>query len=158
MNEENLLSTFRYEPETGLLYRMKSPKKRFEGKVVGAKESRGYLQVRFEGRLYMAHRIIWFIVYGHWPQEEIDHINRDRADNRLSNLRLATRQENTWNASLRKDNRFGAKGVSDRYGRYVAIIRVNGANTNLGYFNTVAEAAEAYKSAAKQLRGEFSGI
>lgn len=96
-----------------------------------------------------AHRVIWALHYGEWPAGEIDHINRDRADNRIANLRITTRSENVCNTGLRSTNTSGYPGVSWHRGkgRWRAAIRLNGRKIHLGYFDQAEAAGAAYAAA-----------
>jgi HNH endonuclease len=85
-----------------------------------------------------------------------DHIDGNGLDNRRSNLRLATNQENRWNSRLYSNNTSGAKGVEKRGSKFRASITLNGKKVNLGTFETIQEAHEAYKAAAKSNYGEFA--
>lgn len=116
-----------------------------------------YITVRI-GRLYLAHRLAWLHYYGEWPTQYLDHINGDCADNRISNLREATKSENGWNAKKRKTNKSGFRGVSlyRPNGKWRARITANKIERSLGYFDTKEEAVEAYKNAAQELYGEFA--
>lgn len=94
---------------------------------------------------------------GAFPERHVDHINGIRNDNRWSNLRIATRQQNNSNVKKRVDNQSGVKGVHwskpDR--KWVAGIRVNGTRYHLGYFSAKADAAQCYNGAAALAFGEF---
>ena len=98
-------------------------------------------------------------VHGCWPPHEIDHINRNRADNRLSNLRLATSQENKGNTRILASNKSGMKGVywHKLRGKWAACISVNNANTHLGLFASKEEASAASRKAAAEHFGEYAG-
>lgn len=116
----------------------------------------GYLQVGIGGRSYQLHRVIWFYVTGLWPVE-VDHKNRDKADNRWRNLRDCTRAKNRANSCVGKNNKLGLKGVRLTVkGRYEPRIRVGGKAIWLGTYNTAEEAAAVYASAAKRHFGEFA--
>lgn len=147
-----------YNSETGeILWRASRYKSRI-GKCATRRQSLGYLQVRLDGKFYYAHRLAWLIVHGEWPSEEIDHINGDRADNRICNLRQCTRSENLQNTPLSPRNTTGFRGVyfSRAKGRYCAQIQVRGKNIKLGYFSDPEKASEAYK-AAKSKHHRFEG-
>src|SRR5262249_27099557 len=131
------------------------------GRVGGAAghldESQGYVLVGICGESYRAHRLAWFYVHGQWPPQEIDHINGNRADNRIANLRLATDAENAWNASRRSDNSTGYKGVSMyKNGKFMAYVHKGRKRHHLGYFDTPEAAHAAYVKAAAELHGEFA--
>lgn len=159
-----LRSILSYEPETGLFRwtsgvrtgngAMRLP----PGAVAGTRTSDGYIQIRIEGVLYRAHRLAWLYVHGEWPNAEIDHANRDGTDNRLCNLREATRSQNIANTKRRSSNISGFKGVSwsKNAGRWVAFIRIGGRSKYLGYFDTPESAHAAYVAAAKCSFGEFA--
>lgn len=92
--------------------------------------------------------------------ESIDHINRDRLDNRLSNLRACTVQENNFNRGVSKNNKLGIKGVCfDKYkGKYKATIGHNNKKYHIGYYDTVDEAKKAYDEQARKIFGDYSPI
>lgn len=143
-------SLLAYMPDTGELVWKKS------GKIAGGIARDGYRVLGINHRRYLAHRIVWLLVYGEWPDQQVDHINNVRSDNRIANLRLATNQQNQANARLRKDNSSGYRGVSYRYGRWLALIRVDGVLTTVGRFRSREEAAEAYKKKSEEKFGQFA--
>ena len=126
------------------------------GKPTGTSGCKGHRQIRINHKVYKAHHVAWVITHGYWPIE-VDHRNTIRSDNRLDNLREATRQQNQSNRSLSKNNSSGFKGVIPRNnGNYEAKIIVNGKYTYLGTFEDPVLAAEAYDKAAVQHFGEFA--
>ena len=107
------------------------------------------------------HRVVAERLYGELPSHiEVDHINRNRYDNRRQNLRLATHAKNVVNASKRKDNTTGVKGVhfDKRSGKYKAQININGKRTCLGSFKTLEEARIVYTRKSLELHGEFTAV
>ena len=115
-----------------------------------------YLTIKFLGKNYQAHRLAWLYVYGVLPVADIDHINGCRNDNRLCNLREATRQQNCFNSLVRKNNSTGYKGViPTRYGTYRAKAMLHGIRVELGSFKTPEEAHAAYLNFTKGHHGEF---
>lgn len=117
----------------------------------------GYLNIRFDGHNYGAHVLAWFYSYGEWPDREIDHKNRDRSDNRLCNLRLATPSQNQANSKIGRLNTSGFKGVTFHKKKrlWMAMIRVRSDRIFLGYWHSAEEAGRAYNKAAREHFGEF---
>ena len=114
-------------------------------------DSDGYPQGRIFGKSCRAHRMIWLYMTGHWPDPEIDHKNRNLADNRFQNLREATHRQNSRNKSLRYDSTTRMAGVLPLpSGNYQAQIHGNDGCIRLGTFKTIAEAAAARRAAAAQ--------
>lgn len=128
--------------------------KRFAGKrAMTANHSKGYLCGNVLGRLHLAHRVAWAVAYGEWPDGQIDHINGDKKDNRLCNLRCVSNSENHRNMPVRKDSLSGIQGVylDKRSGKWTARIKNNGSNLHLGTFATKEKAEEARESIKKAL-------
>lgn len=140
--EKILASGIQYDPETGELTR--------NGKRAGWLEGDGYIRLMIEGRSYSAHRVAWLCATGSWPGGEVDHINGNRSDNRISNLREASSSQNGANCKRRKDNVSGFKGVGFHkpMGRWRARIKVGRKEKHLGYFDSASEAHKAYTEAA----------
>lgn len=161
-----LRSRFRFDQETGVLYWRAIPEAgthwakswnlRFDGKQAGA-INKGHVMVNLEGEGIGAHRIIWKMVTGRDPIGILDHKNRDGTDNRFSNLREASRSENTYNVGLRCDNQTGARGISlHESGRYRVQINADKRTYHIGYFPSFDEAVIARDAAAKRLHGSFA--
>ncbi len=133
------------------------------GKVAGQKTAKGYirLHVAIDGgyQKLMAHRVVWAMHTGQWPEGALDHVNGDRADNRIANLRSATAEQNASNARRRKDKTC-AKGVcfQKRTGKWRARICAEGKSYHLGLFLTAEAASQAYAQAAARLHGEFARL
>ncbi len=158
MNLEDLHQRFDYDPGTGLFTHRR--KRGFRGgEPAGWYDRKGYLRVGTgSGHQYFAHRLAWLWVHGDWPIMEIDHINGIRDDNRIANLREATRSQNLANAGRLPSNTSGFKGVSfsKSVQRWHATITIGGKQKHLGYHDTAAEAHAAYLTAAKTAFGDFS--
>ena len=139
-----------YEPRTGILrWRSREGSAawngRFAGKVAGTRARDGYWQINISYRLYAAHRLIWLHVYGRWPRDQIDHINHERSDNRLSNLRETTNRGNGQNRTLQANNSSGAAGVvwSKISQKWEARITINGRRTYIGKYKEFEDACRA---------------
>lgn len=136
---------------------------RFAGKTAGVKigpKAKPYIAITINRTKYRAHRLAWLIVYGEWPPEgyHIDHINGAGLDNRIANLRLATRSQNMANRGAQRNGASGFKGVSwnKQKLRWEAYICINNKQRHLGYFDIAEEAHAAYVAAARQDFGEFA--
>lgn len=153
------LELFRYDYETGVLYwrwrvNNRVPKT-LEAGTQRKSNSDGYLNVSVNGRLYPVHRIVMLMCYGFYGEGlEVDHINHVRNDNRLFNLRIVTRSENSKNQSVSSKNTSGVTGVyfSKAKKKYIAQIKVNRETIYLGIFDTLEGAAEARRQADKKYK------
>ena len=156
---ERAIELFHYEPETGnFFWRIAKAQRVRAGDLAGSLDSsQGYRKLCIDGKLYRAHRIAWLIVMGALPAGQIDHINGDRSDNRIANLREATNAENCRNARLRRDNSSGLKGVSYHKpsGKWRSRIGSDGC-VYLGYFDCPAAAHFAYIVGAGKAYGKFA--
>jgi len=147
ITHDQLKELVHYDPETGVFYAKRTYKKWIAGRPVGTTRNTGYKQLCLFGKVYLAHRVAWFYVHGAWPTHGLDHINRDRGDNRIANLREATQAQNHQNRSgVRGFSRSAAKSE-----RWVAQICVNKKTVNLGSFATQEEARAAYAAAKLML-------
>ena len=143
--------TLDYNPETGeFAFKYRRPGK--TPKQVGWADSRGYRYVRFGQQKYTLHRCAWAIVHGYWPAE-IDHINGDTTDNRISNLRLANRSQNS--ANRKAYGKSGYKGVVAVKHGYMAQLTTQGKRIGLGIHKTAEAAHAAYVAAASKAHGEY---
>ena len=159
MNIEKMREYIKYDPDSGLMTWQKVLSNRG---VVGSEcgsnlDDKGYKRVCFMGKQYRAHRVAWALYYGKEPTDQIDHINGNRVDNRICNLRLATNTENSRNAGLSKNNTSGFTGVTwhKRCNKWVAQITVNRKNHNLGLYADKNEAIKVRKEAEKRHFGQF---
>lgn len=159
LTAERLHELIDYDAETGeFRWRVsRSPGSRAGG-IAGTINQNGYRHIVVDGLHCKAHRLAWLYVHGNWPSSHIDHINGDTLDNRIANLRQATRSQNIANSKLRKDSTTRFKGVSfnKKTGKYVAYLNHNGARIYLGLFRTPEAAARARDSKARELHGEFA--
>lgn len=150
---------FSYDHETGLLrWRRVHRLAHLEGRIAGRLCSKGYRRVALDKRTFTAHRLVWLHVYGYWPESIVDHINGDKLDNRVANLRLATNAENCRNRGAQSNNTSGHKGVGwhKRDRKWQAYIAVDGRQKCLGNFDTLDDAAAAYRAAATIMHAEFA--
>lgn len=113
------------------------------GKLAGSIDSSGYMQVKLSGVKVFVHRIVWMMNNDSWP-EQLDHIDRNRCNNDIRNLRASNNCLNQHNASKRKDNTTGQPGVTLKGGRYVARLSFAGVRHSIGSFESLEEASRAY--------------
>jgi HNH endonuclease/AP2 domain len=162
ITQSRLQSLLSYNPETGIfVWRLHNSKRTKNSSSAGClNKDTGYIQIKIDGHLYRAHRLAWFYVYGNFPIHQIDHINGNRSDNRIENLREATHLQNQHNQTKPRANNTGYKGVSFYAPllKYRARIKLKNKEKHLGYFDTPEEAYEAYCNAAKSLHGDFARI
>ena len=150
-----LKSVLSFNPETGVFIWTINAKAGRPGCAAGSLRN-GYGVIRIHNKMYLAHRLAWLYVHGHMP-ERIDHINGDRSDNRIDNLRIADASQNGANKRRPENNTSGAKGVKKiASGKYAAILGVRGEKKWVGTFNSLQEASDAYLAAAKGSFGEFA--
>lgn len=157
VSQSEVRSLFNYKKDSGELIWIKKSSLFSNvpvGSAAGYKMSDGYLSVKINGRLYLHHRIIWLWMYGYFPEGDIDHIDRDRSNNRLNNLREVSRQCNIRNSKVGKLNNTGVKGVRwfGRDNKWRAYIKVNNVSIWLGDFLDFSEAV-AHRLAAEQCLG-----
>lgn len=151
-----LRQRLRYEPETGKLYWRPCPGRNASWNAQHADREafvnvhcQGYRAGRLDYVAYFAHRVIWAMCYGEDPEGQIDHVDHDRMNNRLENLRVVSHQENHRNTSRKRNNTSGQNGVSwfAATSRWSAYIMVDGRKKHLGYFADKQDAIAARRAA-----------
>lgn len=157
---ERVREALSYDPMTGEFVWLIGKRGTSIGTKAGCVEPTGYVRITIDQHRLGAHRVAWLHFTGQWPANDIDHINGARADNRIANLREATRAQNICNSPLRKDNVSGFKGVSwiKKAECWRATITVNGKNIVIGSFACRLAAHEAYKAAAVEHHKEFANF
>lgn len=151
-----LLELVSYDPETGVFTnRVSRARRAIAGAVCGGPNKLGYIDMRIEGFRVLGHRLAWFYVHGEWPVGEIDHIDGNPSNNRLTNLRDVPHMHNQQNVKLRGSTTSGLPGAYRVGERYKAIIRIAGRSKHLGYFDTPEAAHAAYIDAKRELHPGF---
>jgi hypothetical protein len=169
---ELLRQLLRYEPDTGKLFWLPRPvemfssngsckswNKKYSGLEAGNGSGHKYLRVCISNVKYFAHRIAWMMENGEIPEKMmIDHINGIPTDNRMVNLRLATKSQNMHNMGVGATNTSGSKGVHwyERKKKWHVQIRVCGSRKHIGYFSDIKDAESAYIAAAEEHQGNFA--
>ena len=137
-----------YDPETGKFTRKVRLAQRHQvGDDACHPMSNGYLRIAIDSERYLAHRLAWLYVHGEWPKHDIDHINGDRTDNRIANLRVGTHAQNMQNRRRpQAGSRSGLIGASwdTHAGKWRAGVQLNGERIHIGMFDSAEEAHRAY--------------
>ncbi|MBZ9939178.1 HNH endonuclease [Mesorhizobium sp. BR1-1-16] len=156
---ETIRERLEYDPNTGLLT-WKTDRNNVipAGSVAGHLRKNGYVGVKFSGRWFSAHRLAWLIYYGSWPTLDIDHKNCVPSDNRIANLRQATKRQNIQNQRLCSRNTSGFKGVTwhRKCKKWQAQIKTGGKTIHLGIYSDIVAAKAAYDAACAIYHGEFA--
>jgi hypothetical protein len=158
---ERVRAQLDYDPETGVFRRKvrSSARNANVGSVAGSTASiNGYVYISLDSRMRLAHRLAWLHFYGEEPPYCLDHINGDRSDNRIANLRSATWTQNARNSAKPRTNTSGFKGVCwcKKSHRWLAHIRINKRSKYLGSFETPEAAHAAYAKASEKYFGSFA--
>jgi hypothetical protein len=156
--QQDILNQFRYCSLTGNLYHRVERQKVNIYKRAGSPSSSGYLQVRLQNKAYPVHQLIYWMHYGHKPGV-VDHINGNKMDNRIENLRECTHTQNLWNQGKRKNGKNQYKNVyKTPSGKFAVRISVNNKLTHFGTYFTEEEAVFRRNEIIKGLRGEFGKV
>lgn len=154
ITQDELKKVLDYDPNTGI-FRWKIKNTRtYIGMVAGFKNDNGYISIGVKRKWRGAHRLAWLYVHGYMPESDIDHINRDRTDNRISNLREASRSCNVRNSDVSITNKSGIKGVfwNKRLESWQVYIGIHGEIHYLGVHKDKIEAV-CHRYAAEQCLG-----
>jgi len=148
VTQSRLKELLEYNPDSGIfVWNCSNGLKIKKGDIAGPVYGSGYRNIRLDGRTYPAHRLAWLYVHGKLPKNIIDHINHNRMDNSIRNLRDITPSQNAKNKNLGGRNKSGVMGVSRRNGRWWAQIKASKKLISLGFFDDFFEACCARKSA-----------
>lgn len=149
LTQERVKELLDYCPETGNFIRIKPLKGAKLYAVVGSTNNDGYISISVDNKRYQAHNLVWLFVHGNLPEQQIDHINGLRNDNRLSNLREVSHAENQKNKKLDKRNQFGYPGIrkGKREGSFRVYIGINKNKLDLGTYPTLEEAIKVRQQA-----------
>lgn len=157
ITQEYLKSILHYNPETGIFTWKVNVARAKKDTIAGGFRNDGYHRIKINTKRYLSHRLAWLYVYGEFPNGNIDHINVNPSDNRISNLRIATASQNSINKKLSANNKSKFKGVHfvKSKNKWMARITINRKKIYLGIFKDIKDAALAYKEAAIKYHKNF---
>ncbi|MDF7658333.1 HNH endonuclease [Erwiniaceae bacterium L1_54_6] len=153
-----IINAIKYDPESGLFTNLVKRGPLMPGDLIGCANHKGYVNIMVAGRMYVAHRLAWFLMKKRWPDGMVDHINRNPTDNRWCNLRLATRSQNGMNRTAPANNTSGRKGVCwcKRNEKWFAYIMLNQKQKSLGYYVNISGAISARERAEQESFESFN--
>lgn len=160
ITQEEIKELLSYDEKTGFFTWIAPTKgNRIKGARAGFQHSNGYRYIRLKGKDRYEHRLVFLYVTATYPKNEVDHINRNKNDNRFCNLREATRAENVRNVESRKDNSSGTSGVHwcNTHRKWIVQVQVNGKRIK-GQFKSKEEAVEHRNTLVKEKHGVFGFI
>jgi hypothetical protein len=143
LTQEKLKELLSYDPETGVFrWEVRKCQKVRVGSIAGYQEGRGYTQIMIDGKNHRAHRLAWLYVYGYFPETDLDHKDKNKSNNKINNLREASRQCNMRNVGNFKHNKSGVKGVYLDYhkNKWVAQVTIENKQFYLGSYEDFDEA------------------
>lgn len=157
---ENAKDILEYHPDSGdIVWKVDNGRRVKSGHIAGSVDKgHGYRVVRYQGKAFLAHRLAWFLYYGRWPKNMIDHINGNKTDNRIKNLRDVTRSINRRNTFKTRAGRLTGCDFHKQMKKWRARIIVNGQEQSLGLFPTEIEAHNAFLQAYEKHFGPFPGV
>jgi hypothetical protein len=154
---EELRKLLHYEPDTGLLRWKVARRGTWANSVAGYLHGTGYISVGINNKCFKAHRLAWALYHNQDPGSmQIDHIDQNKSNNKIINLRLASHGPNNAYAGPQKNNKLGVKGISYEQGKFRALIKKNQKRYHLGYYDTIEEAINVRRAAAQELFGDFA--
>ncbi|MGY5368299.1 HNH endonuclease [Enterobacter oligotrophicus] len=171
IDKSYLEECFLYDKKTGNLYWKARPRHHFKsdrsmnaingkmaGKLAQSSLNGRYYMVSVNFKFHLCHRVVWFLHHGEWPVSDIDHINGNKLDNRIENLRETSRSQNMSNVGMQKNNSSGFIGVfwASRERKWRAVVAHNKKNINLGSYDCPIEAAMAYNEGALKYQGKYA--
>ena len=161
ITQNELKRLFNYDPETGIFTRLISIGKKVKAGQIAGFLDNGYRAIAINNNKYYSHRLAWLYMYGElaqFPETIIDHIDGNRSNNKISNLRKVTHQQNMLNQKLRTTNKSGVKGVCwhKRDKKWYVRVMNEGLMKNIGYFDDLELAELAAIEARKKYHGEFA--
>ena len=158
LTKEKLLGYLHHRDSGQFTWKVTRNHKARAGDFAGTLHPNGAIVICVEGRFYKAHRLAWLYHHGELPAMQVDHINRNRQDNRIENLRLVTNSQNSMNKGRHPNNKSGIKGVfwESRKQRWKAEVWKENKSHFGGYFKCKDEAAHAARALRERLHGDYA--
>jgi hypothetical protein len=153
LTQKQIKETFYYK-DGQLFWNINGGPSIVKGSPVGTKNSEGYLQVKYGGKTYKVHRLIYMLHHDDIP-EKVDHRDTNRLNNRIKNLRPATAEQNMQNRNAPSTNTSGFKGIDKFSGKWRARVVVDGNRHTIGLYDTAEEASKARDAVTAEHHGEF---
>lgn len=153
LTQSELKSLLTYNPQTGIFIWNISRGKQKKGNIAGSLNGKGYLRIIINSKEYLSHRLVFLYMNGKMPTEEVDHINRNKIDNRYLNLRLVSHKENHLNKGVFRNNKVGLSGIEFNKAKNQWRVRIQKDKKRyfLGYFDDLEVAKEARRKAQNEL-------
>lgn len=147
---DELKNAFAYDADTGIItWKVSRGGKAIKGARAGGLKGDGYRRIDCGGATYFEHRVVWALYYGDYPTLDIDHINGDRTDNRIANLRLVTMRQNQQNLKWHRKGRLVGASYNKEMKKWKSQISINGETKHIGYYPSEQSAHEAYVRVAE---------
>ncbi len=159
ITQEYLKSILNYNAETGVFtWKVKFCRSVVKNSIAGRLDAKGYFVIGINKKTYKCHRLAWLYVYGYIPTKQIDHINGNRSDNRISNLREANNQQNSMNSKKSASNTSGVKNVywHKPSKKWIVSIRINNKQNHIGCFDNFDDAAKVSKEIREKYFKNFA--
>jgi len=152
LTQERLREILNYNELTGIfIWKASRGTAKLGSAAGGVHKHSGYVRIRVDGALYLAHRLVWLYAHGVWPTDQIDHKNLIKTDNSIANLRDVSNRQNQQNLQCHANGRLGGTCFHKRNQKWIAQIYISGKKKHLGYFRTEQLAHHAYLKAVAKL-------
>jgi hypothetical protein len=159
ITQEKLHELFEYRDDGTLIRKVNIQSMARKGDAAGSVGGDGYTRISIDYKRYLLHRLIFLYHYGYLTHGlQIDHIDADKSNNRIDNLREVTGSQNMYNSKIRSNNKSGVKGVywNEARRKWYPQIKVNGKYVLRGYYDTIEEAKAVIEKARDELHGDFA--
>lgn len=152
ITQDYLKQILNYNADTGIFIRKVISTRNKIGDIAGGINSNKYIEIRVKGKKYKAHRLAWLYEFGEWPRGQIDHIDGDRSNNRIINLRTVNPRGNSQNREIHRNGHLVGTNWAAHANKWMARIKIDGKTKYLGYYDTQELAHDAYLLKLKELK------